>query len=86
MTDKTNDKPAPPAEKPAARPVDEMEMHRRRGKKAAREMLLAKTRQICLTRDCPTSKGRLAQGMIVRLPHGEANTLIGARAAKEIDG
>lgn len=56
------------------------------GKKAAREMLLKTTRPIRLTRDCPTSKGRLAHGMVVRLPHREADTLVGARAAKELDG
>jgi hypothetical protein len=83
MTKKTEtDSPAPAPKKPS---VDELEQHRLRGKAAARDMLLAKTRQVRLTRDCPTSKGRLCHGMVVRLPHREADTLVGARAAKEID-
>jgi hypothetical protein len=77
---KETDKP-----KPAAA-VSDTEKHRRRGKAAAREMLLARTRRVCLTRDCPTSKNRLCEGMVVRLPNDEADALVKARAAKEIGG
>jgi hypothetical protein len=56
------------------------------GKVAAREMLLKATRKVRLTRDCPTSKGRLSHGMTPRLPHREADALVKARAAEELDG
>lgn len=56
----------------------------KRGKLRARRMLLEKTRMIVLIRDTPTSKGDLKQGMPVRLPHAECDSLIGHRRAKEM--
>jgi hypothetical protein len=83
MTEQENKSTTPPS----TPKVDEMEARRIAGKRAARQMLLAKTKQVRLTRDCPTSKGRLCRGSVVRLPVREADALVKARppAAKEVN-
>lgn len=62
----------------------ETEVHRLKGKIAARAMLLKATRKVRIKHDCQTSKGRLCCGMEPRLPSREADKLVAVRAAEEL--